>query len=291
MAALPESTGEFASSDGVTIFYRQYQAESERARMVIAHGLGEHSGRYGNVIERVLPKGISVWVPDHRGHGQSGGRRGHVLNFVQYLTDLRQTVELVKKDMPAQMPCFLLGHSMGGLIALNFAQCYPDFIDGLVASSPCLGMAIEVPPVKKILGSFMSYVWPGMTMSSGLDAAKISRDRAVVSAYENDPLVHDRISARFFTELMAAIESVNQQASTLNVPVLMQVAGEDYLVDAHSSKHYFKKLTLDDKVLHVYDGLYHEIYNAPQEQKERVLEDLEAWLEKQLQGMSIDIDA
>src|SRR5210317_1276336 len=108
MNAIAETTGHLVGSDGIEIFYRQYQAESERARMVIAHGLGEHSGRYGNVIERVLPKGISVWAPDHRGHGQSGGQRGHVLNFVQYLTDLRKTVELAKKDMPAQMPCFLL---------------------------------------------------------------------------------------------------------------------------------------------------------------------------------------
>jgi alpha-beta hydrolase superfamily lysophospholipase len=282
MTALPEKTGEFTSSDGIKIFYRQYQAEAERARMVIAHGVGEHSGRYGNVIERVIPKGISVWAPDHRGHGQSGGKRGHVPNFVQYLTDLRLTVELAKKDMPDEMPCFLLGHSMGGLIALYFAQRYPELIDGVVASSPCLGMVIEIPPVKKVLGSFMSYVWPGMTMGSGLDATKISRDENVVSAYEKDPLVHDRVSARFFTELLAAVESVNQQASSLNVPVLMQVAGEDYLVDADSSKQFFEKLTLEDKTLHVYDGMYHEIYNAPQDQKEKVLDDLEAWLQKEL---------
>jgi len=281
MAALPETTGEFVSPDGIKIFYRQYQAESERARMVLSHGVGEHSGRYGNVIERVLPKGFSVWAPDHRGHGQSGGKRGHVLNFVQYLTDLRLTVELAKKDMPGEMPCFLLGHSMGGLIALDFAQHYPELIDGVVASSPCLGMVIEIPAVKKVLGSFMSYVWPGMTMGSGLDATKISRDENVVSAYKNDPLVHDRVSARFFTELLAAMESVNQQASALNVPVLMQVAGEDYLVNADSSKHFFEKLTLRDKTLHVYDDMYHEIYNAPQDQKERVLDDLETWLDKE----------
>ena len=281
MTALPEKTGEIAASDGIKIFYRQYQAKAERARMVVAHGVGEHSGRYGNVIERVIAQGISVWAPDHRGHGQSGGKRGHVMNFVQYLTDLRLTLELAKKDMPAEMPCFLLGHSMGGLIALYFAQRYPELIDGVVASSPCLGMVIEIPPVKKVLGSFMSYVWPGMTMGSGLDATKISRDENVVSTYEKDPLVHDRVSARFFTELMAAVESVNQQAATLNLPVLMQVAGEDYLVDADSSKHFFEKLTLEDKTLYVYDGMYHEIYNAPQDQRQRVLDDLEAWLQKE----------
>ena len=278
MVEIPESTGELVAGDGIRLFYRQFQAESERARMVISHGLGEHSGRYGNVIERMLPKGISVWAPDHRGHGRSGGQRGHVLNFGQYLSDLRQTVDLARRDMPAEIPCFLLGHSLGGLIALYFAQRYPDLIDGLIASSPCLGMVVEVPPIKKVLGSFMSHVWPGLTMGNELDAANISRDPSVVRAYEKDPLVHDRVSARFFTELMASIESVNQQAAGLNVPVLMQVAGEDYLVNAESSKQFFEKLTIEDKTLQVYEGMYHEVYNAPQDQKERVLDDLEAWL-------------
>jgi len=282
MTAFSETTGELVASDGIRIFYRHYQAVPEQARMVIAHGLGEHSGRYGNVIERVVPNGFSVWAPDHRGHGRSGGRRGHVLNFVQYLSDLRLTVELVKKDMPGGMPCFLLGHSMGGLIALYFAQRHPEHIDGVVASSPGLGLAIEIPPLKKVIGSLMSYVWPGLTMGNELDATKISRDSNVVSAYEDDPLVHGRISVRLFTEFLAAMESVNQQASTLNVPVLMQVAGDDYLVSADSSKQFFEKLTLQDKALFVYDGMYHEIYNSPEDQKKKVLDDLEAWLEKHL---------
>ena len=282
MNAIAETTGHLVGSDGIEIFYRQYRAESERARMVIAHGLGEHSGRYGNVIERLLPYGISVWVPDYRGHGQSGGKRGHVLNFVQYLTDLRLTVELAKKEMPGEMPCFLLGHSMGGLIAIYFAQRYPELIDGVAASSPLLGMVIEVPAIKKVLGSLMSYVWPGLIMGNELDATKISHDPDVVKAYQTDSQVHGSVSARFFTELMAAMESVNQQASTLSVPVLMQVAGDDYLVNADSSKLFFEKVTLEDKTLCVYDGLYHEIYNAPEDDKEKVLDDLEAWLEQRM---------
>ncbi len=285
MNTIAETTGHLVGSDGIEIFYRQYRAESERARMVIAHGLGEHSGRYGNVIERLLPNGISVWVPDHRGHGQSGGKRGHVLNFVQYLTDLRLTVELAKKDMPGEMPCFLLGHSTGGLIALYFAQRYPELIDGVAASSPLLGMVIEVPAIKKILGSLMSYVWPGLIMGNELDATKISHDPDVVKAYQTDSQVHDSVSARFFTEMMAAMESVNQQASTMSVPVLMQVAGDDYVVNADSSKLFFEKLTLEDKTLHVYDGLYHEIYNAPEDDKEKVLDDLEAWLEQRMNNV------
>ena len=282
MASFTETTGELAASDGIRIFYRQFKAESERARMVISHGLGEHSGRYGNVVERLLPGGISVWVPDHRGHGQSGGQRGHVLNFVQYLTDLRETLNLAKADMPAGMPCYLLGHSMGGLIALYFAQRYPGMINAVVASSPCLGMVIEIPAVKKILGSLMSYVWPGLSMGNELDAAKISRDSEVVSAYENDPLVHDRVSTRFFTELLAAMETVNHQAADLKVPILMQLSGEDHLVNAESSKHFFDSLKVEDRTLLVYDDLYHEIYNAPAGDKERVLDDLVGWLDRRM---------
>ena len=282
MTALPENIGTLTSADGVKIFYRHYPADPERARMVIAHGLGEHSGRYRNVVERMLPKGISVWVPDHRGHGQSEGKRGHVLNFVQYLADLRLSVELARKGRPEGMKCFLLGHSMGGLIALYFAQQYPGFIDGVVASSPALGMAVEIPSVKKALGSLMSYIWPGLTMGNELDAGKVSHDPEVVRAYKTDPLVHDRVSARFFTEFLAAMETVHVQASNLKVPTLLQVAGDDQLVNARSSVQFFKQLDLEDKTLHVYDGRYHEIYNEGEDLRRQVIEDLEEWLETHL---------
>jgi alpha-beta hydrolase superfamily lysophospholipase len=286
MTALPEKVGTLTGADGVKIFFRHYPAESERARMVIAHGLGEHSGRYRNVVERMLPKGISVWVPDHRGHGQSEGKRGHVLNFVQYLADLRLSVELAGESRPGGMKCFLLGHSMGGLIALYFAQQYPGFIDGVVASSPALGMAIEIPAVKKILGSLMSFIWPAMTMGNELDAGIVSHDPEVVRAYVADALVHDRVSARFFTEFLAAMETVYAQASALKVPTLLQVAGDDQLVNARSSVKFFKQLGLEDKTLHVYEGRYHEIYNEGEDLRRQVLEDLEDWLETHL-GMNI----
>jgi len=278
MNALPEKTGTFAGSDGVKLFYRHYPAESEKARLVIAHGLGEHSGRYVNVIERLLPRGISVWVPDHRGHGQSEGRRGHVLNFMQYLTDLKSMLELAREGMIGDCNCFLLGHSMGGLLAIYYAQRYPEHIDGVVASSPALGMVIEVPAAKKILGSLMSYLWPSLTLGNELDAGKISHDPDVVSAYGNDPLVHDRVSARFFTELMAAMQTVDQQISSLKVPILMQVAGDDHLVNARTAVQFFEKLQTPDKTLHVYEGLYHEIYNELAVQREKVLLDLVGWL-------------
>ena len=282
MADITEKTDTFASHDGVNIYYRHYQAPNERARLIIAHGLGEHSGRYGNVVNWLFPKSISIWAPDHRGHGKSGGKRGHILNFEQYLLDLDLMVEMAREALPENRKVFLLGHSMGGLIALFFALRSPEVIDGVIASSPSLGMVIEVPAIKGMLGKVMSFVWPGLTMGNELDATKISHDEAVVSAYQNDPFVHDRVSARWFTEFLSAMETVNQQAAQMKVPVLLQVAGDDHLVNAQSSKRFFENLTLNDKTIHVYDGLYHEVYNEMMEQREKVLGDLENWLEDHL---------
>ena len=114
--------------------------------------------------------------------------------------------------------------------------------------------------------------------SDGLDAAKISHDQSVVRAYVDDPLVHDRVSTRFFTEFTAAMEAVNLQAASIRNPILMQVAGDDHLVSAKAAEQFFEKLTAPDKTLHVYEGLYHEIYNEAVDQRERVLKDMEDWL-------------
>ena len=282
MADLTESTGSFNTQDNLKIFYRKYQADPERARMVIAHGLGEHSGRYGNVLERLLPKGITLWALDHRGHGQSEGPRGHILTFNQYINDLQTMVELSKEGIPEGMKCILLGHSMGGLIALKFALHFPEMIDGVIVSSPVLGIKVEVPIIKRALGKVMSSIWPGMTLGNEVDASKISHDKAVVRAYENDPLVHDRVSSRWFTEFLSAMEEVQRLCSNLKVPILMQVAGDDDLVDADASKSFFENLTLNDKTLYLYDGLYHEIYNEPEDERAKVLSNLETWLESHI---------
>ena len=279
MTELSKTTGSF---DTPKIFYRKYQAAPERARIVITHGLGEHSGRYGNVVRSLLPKGITIWALDHRGHGQSEGPRGHILSFGEYIDELYTLVQMSREGLPEGMKCFLMGHSMGGLIALNFALRYPDMIDGVIVSSPSLGLKAKVPLIKGALGMIMSSIWPGLALGNELDASKISHDEEVVRAYLNDPLVHDRISARWFTEFLSTIKAVSSLASKMEVSILMQVAGDDYLVDANASKAFFEKLILKDKALYIYDGLYHEIYNEREEQRSRVLTDLENWLENHI---------
>lgn len=279
MAASFETSDFITSQDGLKIFFKNYRSDNERAGLVIAHGLGEHSGRYGNVIGPLLSMGISIWALDHRGHGQSEGPRGHVSAFGEYLNDLRSILQQAKKELATGLKCFLFGHSLGGLIALNFALGFPEMIDGVITSSPTLGVAIKVPAFKKILGKLMSSIWPRLSLGNEIDVSKLSHDEEVVRAYVNDFLVHDRVSTRWFTEMRAAMEKVNQSAPQLAVPILIQAAGEDSLSSTDASKRFFEKLTVHDRTLHVYEGFYHEIYNEPEDQRAEVLKDLEVWLE------------
>jgi len=268
----------YIKQNGLNIFYRRYIADSEKALLVIAHGLGEHSGRYVNVVKRLVPKGITVYAPDFRGHGKSDGKRGHVLSFGEYLEDLHPIVETALKEKKPGMKCFLLGHSMGGLIAINYAIRRQETIDGLIISSPSLGVAVKVPAIKAALGKVMSSLWPGLSLNNELDASKISHDDKVVAAYKNDPLVHNRVSVRWFTEFLSAMENANKEAQNIKVPVLMQIAGDDHLVNAGVSKSFFGKLAIKDKTLHVYDGLYHEGYNEREKDRKIVIDDLETWI-------------
>jgi alpha-beta hydrolase superfamily lysophospholipase len=273
-----EKQDTFIGQKGCEIFFRTVEAPDERARMVISHGLGEHSGRYQNLVSQLVPMGISLWIPDFRGHGKSQGNRGHVGAFDEYTSDLSRMLELAHEGKPDDRKLFLLGHSMGGLIALALARKSQKMIDGLIVSSPLIGMVIAVPWPKRFMGNIMSFLYPALSLKNELDPSKISQDGDVVKAYTDDALVHSRVSARWFTETLAAMEAVRTAMPGLSIPFLMQLAGDDYLVDAAASRSFFERLDAPDKQLYEYKTLYHEIYNAPHDQRASVLTDLTHWL-------------
>jgi len=273
----------FEAEDGLKIFYRTYlpvrqtgKSEQERSRVVIVHGIGDHSGRYNNVVDVLLPRGISIWALDLRGHGRSEGKKGHIGSFEEYISDVLFLVNIARKSKEEDTKCFILGHSMGGLITLYFALRYPQLIDGMIISSPALGLAVRVPIIKVILGRLMSFLFPSFTMGNGLNVGMLSHDEGVVRAYVEDPLVHDRVSARWFTEMLNAMEYVNSSPEKLNIPILMQLAQDDHLTDPLVSEEFFERLTVGDKTLRVYEGLYHEIYNEQEVLRRKPLEDLRA---------------
>lgn len=188
----------------------------------------------------------------------------------------------MRTDLPAGRKCFLLGHSLGGLIAARYAQQYAADIDALILSSPALGMVVAVPAAKQWMAKLTSAIYPALSMKNELDATKLSHDQEVVQAYIDDPLVHDRVSARWFTEFMTAMQAANDQAGQIQVPVLMQVAGDDHLVSAPAARQFFEQLAAEDKSFQRYEGFYHEIYNAPADQRKSVVNDLIGWVENRI---------
>ena len=276
MAELDHKEASFDGVGGVRIFYQRWLPADYDRVMVIAHGLGEHSGRYGNVVEYFTPRGFAVYALDHRGHGRSGGRRGHAGSFDDYLEDLDRLVRIAAGDEEGK-PLFLVGHSLGGLIALAYTLARPDRLDGLIVSSSALKLKVAVPGWKAALGKFFSRFIPTFTMGSELNPDDVSRDPAVVEAYKADPLVHDRVSARFFQEFVGAMEKVGGDAHRLTLPSLVLQAGADRLVDPDGSREFFAKITNEDQELKIYEGLYHEIFN--EKERGQVFADMERWLE------------
>ena len=176
MATYQHSTGTFIGKGGIEIFFQQWEVANPQAVLIIIHGLGDDSGRYGNLIDALQNKGIAIFGLDHRGFGRSGGKRGHTDSFMDYIYDIKIFVNMIKDKNPNK-PVIMLGHSMGGVLAIKYALTHAEDLDALILSSPGLVPTIKVPAWKEKLAIFLSKRIPSFTMPSGLDASTISRDK------------------------------------------------------------------------------------------------------------------
>lgn len=249
-----------------------------KAALAVVHGFGEHSGRYGNVVDWFVPKGYAVHAFDHRGHGRSPGQRGAVERFAQVREDVQAFVALVRGEEPG-LPLFLMGHSYGGLVALNYTLHSPEGLVGVVASGPLLSQP-GISPVVIQVSKLLSKILPNLSVGIGLDATALSRDQAVVEAYVRDPLVHGKGTPRMGTELTAAQEWTRTHAADMAVPCLIVHGGEDRICSPEASRTVFENIAFADKEHIEYAGYYHEVFNDLG--KEQVLADVEAWLERHL---------
>jgi len=268
--------GRFNGEHGTEIYYQSWTPTGKpKAILVLAHGIGEHSGRYAHVADYFARMGYAFWACDHRGHGKSGGQRGHVNSFDEYLADLNRLIRIARESTPAPKT-FLIGHSLGGLIAPLYAQEYPSELAGLILSAPAFRDKVKASPLTILLAKAVSPILPTFTAKTGLDANHLSRDREVVTKYVEDPMVHGVVTARWFTEYRRAQDEAMKATSKLVLPTLVLQGGADGIVDASMTSEFFKKLVSPDKTLRVYDGFYHEVLNEPG--KESVLRDIDAWL-------------
>jgi lysophospholipase len=268
MKAATDSIGTLRRADGgiegvgrIRLHYRTWEASTPRAAIIIVHGLGEHSGRYDHFATRMAAYGFSCYAIDLRGHGLSEGRRGHTPNFDAYLQDLDRFRREVQGLVDIRTPLFLLGHSMGGLIALRYQEEYNVAFKGAVIVAPWLATAITVPRWKTTLASAINKFLPALPFANNVDPHDLSHDPDVVESYAGDPLNHDRITPRLFTEASTAMGLAFQRADRLDDPVLFLLPGDDRIVDTSRTQALARGIPSGEVTIKVYPGMYHEILN------------------------------
>jgi alpha-beta hydrolase superfamily lysophospholipase len=272
--------GQFAGVGGLSVYWQCWRQEAlqTRAVIVISHGAGEHGGRYRRVAEHLSTHGYPVYAIDHRGHGRSQGPRAFVDRLQNAAADLDELVDLAHNEHPED-PLFLLGHSLGGTIALLYASDFQSKLDGLILSGPVVVLDPAPSPPVRLAARALSVLAPRIP-AFGVDPVVISRDRSEVEAYRTDPLVHHRkLPLRTVAEIAAAVQEFPRLLPGLELPLLLLHGSEDRLAPVAGSRMVYERAGSKDRSLKIYDGLFHEILNELEEDRSRVLNDITAWLE------------
>lgn len=282
----------FVGAGGRSMYYQSWAPEtSPRGMILVVHGLGEHSARYQCLATYFVARDYVVGALDLNGHGYSGGSPGYVEAFSDYEDDLALFHELMSQRFP-QIPAFLLGHSMGGLISCCYLRSAQDRFSGAMLSGAAVITSQQPGAIGMWLIRLLSRVIPRLGLSR-LDAKGVSRDADEVTKYTEDPLVyHGALSARLLHEFFGSMQSLRASAGEIHIPLLIMHGSEDVMVAPEGSQLLHERVGSDDKTLVLYPGLYHEIFNEPE--KDRVFGDMLAWLERHLepsrQGVDTGID-
>lgn len=273
---LPTAGASPTASDGTALFHRDWPHPGAAQAVLLVHGLGEHCGRYDPLARWFNQLGYAVRGYDQRGHGRSDGRRGGI----PAIDALPRDLAAVYADYAATLGFapVLLGHSLGGLVALRAVldgRIEPPF---LVLSSPAL--RTHEPASLQSLAGALAKVLPNLPLPARLPADKLSHDPAVEPAYRQDPVRHGWITPRLADFIFRAGAACVADAAHARVPTLLLIAGEDRLVDASGSRDFARAAPPDRLAVHEFDGLYHELFNEAEPQRSRVLSVLETWLRR-----------
>jgi alpha-beta hydrolase superfamily lysophospholipase len=252
------------------LYYQAWPVEPARGHVIISHGFAEHSGRYAHVAAALNEEGLAVWAPDHRGHGQSQGERANIESVWSAVADLDLLVDVVRRAAP-DAPVFLVGHSMGGLIAAAYAIEHQDRLHGLALSGALLHIAPELLSLADL---------PEIPDLGLADA--VSRDPQVVSAYKEDPLVYLGPPPRGFLEAAGQVEEVRARLPELTLPVLVMHGSGDLLVSPQALRDVVASVASEDVTSVLWPGLWHEIFNEPE--RDAVIRTLREWITARLPG-------
>jgi len=265
----------FNGADGIKLYYQVWRPEeTPKAVVQIMHGFGEHSGRYLNVVNELVLRGYVVYANDHRGHGKSEGIQLYVKRFQDFIEDEKILFNLINEKEP-DLPHFILGHSMGSTIAELYAVTYPEKIQGLVLSGVAIQMG-AVSGVMKALLKFFGLLAPKMRITMDL-APQLSHDPEVVKAYREDPLVFKRPTLKLGIEFTNNLTKARKLLGQIKIPILVQSGSEDKAM--LGAEKFNDLLTVEDKTVKIYPGLFHEVYNELEDDRKTVLGNLGDWLD------------
>jgi alpha-beta hydrolase superfamily lysophospholipase len=269
-------TGTFSSHDGTELFYQNWWSDPPaRGVVVMVHGLGGHSGLFDNVVTALAIGGYHLYALDLRGNGRSPGQRGHINHWAELRGDVGAFLDLINQSQP-DLPKFILGHSVGGAVVLDYVLRHPAGLHGTIISNPTLG-AVGISPLRFAIARLLSQVWPTFSLSTGVAGDTGARDPALCAEYAADPLRHATGSARLATEYMATADWIQTHAADLQVPLLMLQGGADRVSLPAGSRRFFDQVTFPDKTWKEYPESYHEIYDD--RDRQIVLADLSHWLQ------------
>ncbi|MCX7744735.1 MAG: lysophospholipase [Flavobacteriales bacterium] len=272
-----KETFQLNTPDGITLQgYTSNTASNPNAVITLIHGMGEHALRYEHVANFFNQHNIALVSMDHRGHGRSTGKRGHTPNYDALMHDVEMLLQKTN-EMYANIPIILYGHSMGGNLVLNFLIRKKPAVKGAIVTAPYLRLAFEPPAWKVKLGKLSAGIIPSLSQPTGLDTKAISRDPEVVSKYEKDPLVHDKITSAFFVNVHFAGPYAIEHAKEIEIPLLLMHGTADRLTSVEGTKE-FAAHAGKNVELKIWEGFYHELHNEPE--KIEVLEYEINWLKK-----------
>jgi alpha-beta hydrolase superfamily lysophospholipase len=270
----------FEGVGGTSIVYDVWIPDVKpRAVVVLSHGLGEHARRYDHVARRFGEDGLLTYALDHRGHGRSAGKRVQLKDISEYTGDFDTLVITATKEHPGCRR-IVLGHSMGGGIVFAYGVERPDNYDLMVLSGPAVAADAAVSSPLAMVAKTLGIIAPGLPVQD-LDVNAISRDPAVVTAYNTDPLVHHgKVPAGIARALLLIGETMPQRAAALTTPLLVVHGAEDRLISVDGSRRLVEAVRSSDAELKVYPGLYHEVFNEPE--RDQVLDDVVSWINARL---------
>ena len=275
---MPHREERFNTKDGIEIFCQSWSPDTQsKAILVIVHGLGDHSGRYRHYVDYFVPRGYAVYGVDLRGYGRSGGRRGHVNRFGEYVDDVRQVYSLARQSAP-DAKLILLGHSLGALIALTYALRHPDGLAGVISSGTGMRDALDVPGWLRSMTGTLAKIAPKVALNNGVKTEYLSHDPAIVQAYDADPLVHHVGTIRLAAEVDIVRAELLNRAGEWKPPLLMLHGGDDRLCLLSGAQLLYDRLDHSLVEFRQYVGMYHEVHNEVG--KEAVFKDVEEWLHR-----------